>query len=212
MPVPTYSRIDDSEIDPESPITTSLMTRLRDNFLAIMGIDTTATAPSFTLPASYMAAVRHAAQRMDFDDDTSHAGAEITLTQHSDPSELIVIGRASGTSLINSDEYAEFNIDSINVVYSAGSPTGVRFTGFVHSTHVPVTAYDVFTPFDVTLTLTNTWQTVVEDYPTNSRLQAKLRADSTYTYLTLRTDVDNVGTCSGTFYFSLTIKRFQSKV
>ncbi len=37
MPVPAYIEILDSEIDPNSPITTTLMTKLRDNMLAIIG-------------------------------------------------------------------------------------------------------------------------------------------------------------------------------
>jgi len=38
----TYSAITDSEVDPESPITTSLVTKLRDNPLAIQEGDSTA--------------------------------------------------------------------------------------------------------------------------------------------------------------------------
>lgn len=45
MTVPTYSRILDSEVDPESPITQSLLTRLRDNPLAFLNIDTATTNP-----------------------------------------------------------------------------------------------------------------------------------------------------------------------
>ncbi len=37
MPIPGYTVIDDSEIDPGSPGTSSLFTRLRDNVLAIIG-------------------------------------------------------------------------------------------------------------------------------------------------------------------------------
>lgn len=45
MSVPTYSQILDSEVDPESPITQSLLTRLRDNPLAFLNIDTSTVNP-----------------------------------------------------------------------------------------------------------------------------------------------------------------------
>lgn len=43
--MPTYTVIDDAEIAPEQPITTSLMTRLRDNSLAYAGAPTGTKAP-----------------------------------------------------------------------------------------------------------------------------------------------------------------------
>jgi hypothetical protein len=45
----TYALIDNTEVDPESPITTSLVTRLRDNFLAIAEGDS--SAPSIARKA-----------------------------------------------------------------------------------------------------------------------------------------------------------------
>lgn len=50
MTVPTYSVIANSEIDPESPITTSLVTRLRDNPLALFQIDPATSTPTATVP------------------------------------------------------------------------------------------------------------------------------------------------------------------
>lgn len=52
MPVPTYQVIADNEIDPESPITSSLLFRLRDNWLAFFGLDPSTPSPTFTLPPS----------------------------------------------------------------------------------------------------------------------------------------------------------------
>lgn len=46
MPVPSYTVIADSEIDPESPITSSLMFRLRDNVLSLLGVDPATPSPS----------------------------------------------------------------------------------------------------------------------------------------------------------------------
>ena len=54
MPVPSYNLIADSEIDPESPLTSSLFFRLRDNWLAVFGIDNTDPAPAPALPPSVM--------------------------------------------------------------------------------------------------------------------------------------------------------------
>lgn len=47
--MPSYATIANSEIDPESPITTGLMTKLRDNLLAVITAD--ATAPSISMAA-----------------------------------------------------------------------------------------------------------------------------------------------------------------
>lgn len=45
MAVPVYSVIADSEIDPESPATSSLFFRLRDNILSLLGIDPATVSP-----------------------------------------------------------------------------------------------------------------------------------------------------------------------
>lgn len=50
MTVPTYSRIDDTEIDPESALTTTLFHKLRDNCLALLGADGASSSPSITTP------------------------------------------------------------------------------------------------------------------------------------------------------------------
>ncbi len=50
MTIPTYRLIADSEVDPESPVTSSLMFALRDNFLAVFGFDSTANPPVFGVP------------------------------------------------------------------------------------------------------------------------------------------------------------------
>lgn len=53
MTVPTWSKIFDSEIDPESPITSSLIFRLRDNICAVLGIDpASVTVPTVPYPQS----------------------------------------------------------------------------------------------------------------------------------------------------------------
>ena len=50
MSVPTFRQILDSEIDPESPLTSELFFALRDNFLAVLEIDSTDPAPVFQIP------------------------------------------------------------------------------------------------------------------------------------------------------------------
>lgn len=49
MAVPSYSRIDNTEVDAESPITQSLMQRLKNNVLALLGVDELSTNPTIAL-------------------------------------------------------------------------------------------------------------------------------------------------------------------
>jgi hypothetical protein len=61
MPVPSWNPILDNEIDPESPITASLMQRLRDNICAVLGIDPLSpTVPTVPYPPSQLACVAEA--------------------------------------------------------------------------------------------------------------------------------------------------------
>lgn len=49
MAIPTYTRIDNTEVDAESIITESLMTRFKNNVLALLGVDEAATNPVISL-------------------------------------------------------------------------------------------------------------------------------------------------------------------
>ena len=58
MSIPLWSPIADSEINPEAPITSSLMYRLRDQWAAFFGVDpTNPIQPAFVLPPSQMEVV-----------------------------------------------------------------------------------------------------------------------------------------------------------
>lgn len=131
MPVPAWAKIDDNEVDEESPITESLMTRLRNQWAAFMGVDpTSVTKPAFTLPASNLevkeSSVLHASSSTGVDET-----AEIVVSDTTDDAEDIQVYGTVNTSV---SPYAftrvsdtPYEITAIDVIYSSGAPTGVRF-------------------------------------------------------------------------------------
>jgi len=198
MPVPSYNLIADSEIDPESPITSSLMFRLRDNWMSVFGIDTTDPAPAPALPPSF--------QTMQYEYDwfasgsgngTFTASEYIVSTIASTAIEDIQItgGRWSQTTIVDTSpnpvgpgghfrivsytagpEYnagAGHSVCGIHVVYSSGNPTSVRVATTAGSANI---------------TLANTWQAVASFSTggTTYAIQAKARATASEVYLQFR--------------------------
>jgi hypothetical protein len=192
MPIPTYSVIADSEIDPESPITTSLMFRLRDNVLAILGIDPATPSPVFTIPPSTLEAVGPDCM-FDQGYGATVTTNEVVVSVIADDVEwvelmqdvvtvgptgdvLAHLGYHNNTPLI----IVGWNLQLIDVIYASGAPTGVR----IMASRISITAAvgsPTRTSYDVTITLANTFQTVISGV-----LTAKARATATDVYLQLR--------------------------
>lgn len=201
MPIPTYSVIDDNEIDPESPLTTSLMFRLRDNVLAVLGIDPADPAPVFTIPPSVEKAEGVGvffAQGYGASDTT----AEQIVSVIADDVEWIELGNAGYAGAIGGagvlphigahDNTPElntgYNISLIEVLYSASVPTGVRIVA--HWAAITATpSSPAITTYDVTITLANTYQNVISGI-----MDAKARATATEVYLQLRRDAGGLQT------------------
>jgi hypothetical protein len=226
MPIPTWSVIADNEIDPESPITTSLMFRLRDNVLAVLGIDPADPAPVFTIPPS--------TQQAELNDTFWATGAGVAITTAemivsvvADDVEWVELAHSGmfftndvplggvaphvGSKTAFSDTggvnhaylIVAVELSLIDVIYSGGVPTGVR----ICSRQVEGT---VVNEDDVIVTLANTWQTILPDIISTSDLQAKARATSTEVYLQLRV---NGSMASGSGFISIPFNRrsFRSK-
>lgn len=77
MPIPNYAVILDDEIDPDSPITSSLMFRLRDNPLALFGIDPSDPSPSITLGPSQL----HTKNTLQFSYEFYQPSGSVTQTE-----------------------------------------------------------------------------------------------------------------------------------
>jgi len=225
MPVPSYNVIADSEIDPESPITSSLMFRLRDNVLAILSIDPADPAPVFTIPPSRQAVESALVPSVGFSKNATVTGAEIIVSAVADDVEEheVVYGVISGVQ--DHGGGLEVNFEGmfyhIEVPYASGSPLSVIIRGRLGATTsygggVSVSgslAGSITTIKDATIKLTNTWQTLVQ-YKISSDityLEAKARADSNYVYLQLRTCTPNITSMSGSANLVVVRKSFKSK-
>lgn len=176
MPVPGYSVIDDNEIDPESPITSSLMFRLRDNILSILGIDNTDPAPVFTLPPSSLV---NSLQTV-YATWTNSSNATETIT------EMICGVRANAVETV--EMLAEsalwvaaggvVNLFALETKYTAGVPSSV-------DTYVGAPGSIGSNPITVTnLPLDNAWHQI---WATSGRsIDGKARYDATYVYIQFR--------------------------
>lgn len=205
MTVPAWSRIFDSEIDPESPLTSSLITRLRDNVLAILNIDPADPAPVFTIPPSVLKIAQsglltaHLTSSATSDTMTT---SEVIISTIAEDVEVLKIAycRLLVASPTITDPVVEFG--DIDVVYSSGAPTGVR----IQNTSGTM----------ITLPLTNTFTPV---YTRNfsgegdTQLSLKTRADSTHVYLQARVETGTPYAYGMTSNFDMlfTLSNFKSK-
>jgi hypothetical protein len=204
MPIPTWSVIADNEIDPESPITTSLMFRLRDNVLAVLGIDPADPAPVFTIPPSTERA-ELASSWYASGSSGALTAAEQIVSVIDDDVEWIELGHdafwqnvtasynvggvcphvGSFDGITEHGIFYAMEVTLVDVLYSAGVPTGVRVV--VNSKEHTGSFTFVREVYDVTITLANTWQTIFPNMgSTSSDFQGKARATSTEVYLQLR--------------------------
>jgi hypothetical protein len=221
MPVPSYNLIADSEIDPESPLTSSLFFRLRDNWLAVFGIDNTDPAPAPALPPSVQKTAL-----VVFAASSTSIGAVMTTAEHivstiAEAIETVDVVPGIILSPLHSNDsnsattsvclfhrpttgdpwslWKAYDVSSIEVQYASGAPTGVRVN-------------DV-----ATLTLANTWQTIASNiFATGHNLEGKARADSDFVYLQLRINSSAQGPSAGGFrenhlLVKATVKSYKAK-
>lgn len=220
MTIPTYSRIDDSEIDPESPVTSSLMFRLRDNLLALLKIDIGETSPTFNIVPSilqiadisqYIAAAAVGGTTLDTSEfivsvrsaqcETIEIGAVGALTETggaypTPPSHFMGYQSTAG-------RFVRGTISAISAVYSATVPSSVRVVGHMSANASP--------QFDVSLPLDNAFHTIKQGATTHEELQGRARYDATNVYLTLRLLNDFNFTNKAGFHLPLTRKSFIQK-
>ncbi len=94
MAVPTYQRILDSEIDPESPITASLLQRFRNNLCALFNIDPATVTPSASFQPSTLRATNGSVIRAQANGTTVTSG-EIIVSEISSAMEQFLPGPVS---------------------------------------------------------------------------------------------------------------------
>lgn len=197
MPIPSWNVIADSEIDPESPLTSSLMFRLRDNVLALLGVDPADPAPAFTIPASYMHPDTAASMGCGTSSQNSTStGAEVIVAHINSSLETVEVIHAlldnQATVGANPPYEAQISGLMIRPIWSSGTCTGIRIAAGV-LTEVAGNSINPEgldnTAAEVTITLADSWQEVqtldragLED----CFIEAKARADSDYVYLQFR--------------------------
>lgn len=198
MPVPTYSVIADSEIDPESPITESLMRRLRDNVLAVLGIDPATPSPSFTLAPSYMTRTDSSTHSIVTNGPTV-TGTEVSFARELSASETF---KFSGYSISEGGLYGpeQINVTRFELVWSAGAPTSL--------------IVDTDEPQSVTIAVDNAYHAIDSGtYNSGSNtytVEAKVRYSGGIAYIQFRIS------CTGVFenrrfVFALDTFKFQAK-
>lgn len=220
MPVPSYNVIADSEIDPESPITSSLMFRLRDNWLAVFGIDNTDPAPAPALPPSFQtmieeinweaSGVRGSAGTTTFTtpehivSNLTHAIEDVQVTA---PRWNFDNFEGSGGWLAPSGHFMSYVVEenagpdlpSHGMV--GGQGNSLKGIHVVYSASAPTGVRVATTLGSKTITLANTWQTVgsVEftgrSYEYTYTLQAKARATASQVFLQFRATISGMTNC-----------------
>lgn len=196
MPVPSWTAIPDSMVAPEAPVSSDLMTRLRDQWASFLGVDpTSVTQPPFALPASYQKV-----ETSDFLSATGGLGATITTGEAlvatiADDVEDIQVSNFQNTAYDNTGR-VEFDtlsgnflaykssattvgpnaaiMTAMSVDYTAGAPVSMTFW-LIQSDGSFVST---------TVTANNTYQTILT--VGSITLEAKVRLTSTQVFLTLR--------------------------
>lgn len=196
MSIPSYNLIPDSDIDPESPITSSLMFRLRDNWMSLFGIDTTDPAPAIKLPPSTQEQGQFSWHTATGGSGATVTSAESILSVITDDVEDWSLGQPysapydTGNSVrvylashfctwhdngAASIIAAWVGLAGVSVIYSSGNPTGVQIHWVQEDSPASGTA---------TITLANTFQTVRNSG--GIHVQAKARSDGTNVYIQFR--------------------------
>lgn len=209
MTIPTFDFIASTEIDPEKPITSSLMYRMVYNWMAVLGIDDADHDPVMTLPPSVMK------QTLGGSFVLIGAGtsAEIAISDVSGVCEAIHIGQGMAVQYAATDKipchFAEAAgggvvavvFTNIEVVYSSGSPTSVT----INTDQSTYSGGELasMTSYSDSIPLTNTF-TTLSSY---GSLQAKARATSTQVLMTMKI----TGSGNHNLHLPISVKSFKNK-
>lgn len=114
----TYVSISDAEVAPEAPVTTSLMTRLRDNALAYAGA-----------PTGTRALWQQTSAPLGWTKDTSHNNKALRLTSGTVGSGGSVgFSTLFGRTATDSFTISQANLPNVNFVVAAGQTVSVTGT------------------------------------------------------------------------------------
>jgi hypothetical protein len=200
MAIPTYAVIADSEIDPESPLTSSLMFRLRDNILALLGIDPATPSPTMNIGES----VDSPRNYLDF----GHRSYGYNASYNYDSDEE-VISEISGAS----SEHLEI-VDTPPQITMSGGATINLYLGAITVPYVTLApqAIEIRYRGDSTSDWTlftspndNTYRTLLT-WGSYNHIQVKSRITSTQVFLQFRCHGDTPGTTT-TSRFNLAVLR-----
>ena len=213
MPVPVWQEILDTEIDPESPITASLMQRLRDNPLALLGIAPDDPAPVMTLPPSAMFPLYRSVCTAPFNDNSLAYSNEVICSIRTAATELFHnhSGAWSANYITNSwTSVFSGNIWAIDTKYAEGSPESVDV--FLSYSGRGGIAPPVSGTGTVNVPLTNTYTLLASrgGYPQNLWMKARFDADYVYAQFQTQMPNGNSGT-GGALVIPYTIRGFKNK-
>lgn len=195
MSVPTYSKIDDNEIDPESPITSSLMTRLRNNVLALLGVDTTASSPAVVFQPSFIQTSDVGVTRLTAKPSGSTDSAETVISRVASTFESVEIVRGRSddeTPWTDTIPQASWAMVDGAVFAGNGNAGDILAIDINYSSGVPSTAtirYSLVgtprTTTSLTVAIDGAYHTFRSSY-FNAQLQVKFRALSGLVYMQWR--------------------------
>jgi hypothetical protein len=221
MPVPSWAAIPDADVDLESPLTESLMQRMRNQWAAFMGVDpTSVTQPAFTLPASTQNVENSYYLTASGGTGAWATTAEATVSVVADDIEDMQIGQGIyylstyhgilvphfTQSLATAGiSYRAAQIVSINVPYVTGVPQSVDVF-FVTESLASAGSSTVSLPID------DAWHSLVNFASGRLEIEGKARGTATHVYLTLRAKTDgNDGDSGPVIRFPFVRKSFKSK-
>lgn len=207
MTTPAWAAIPDADVAPEAPLSSDLLTRIRNQAAAMLQYDPTSTGlPAFSLPASGIqvadttlmfaktsgpsstvdtaeALVAHLAEALNDNHIVNGVGDPLTGC----PGSVSFFG---GTGVAN---MGILHILDINVIYASGSPSALRIFMDVPQAGAnggsPTTIHSATSPVDLPLDNAFHDMVTVEENsadPYRVALQGRARATSTDIYLTIR--------------------------
>ena len=215
MPVPSWSPIPDSDIDPDSPLTSSLLTRLRDQWAAFFGVDpTAATPPPFDFPPS-----QFVVDSMAFEVISRIGGSTGTTTgiefQVCDLAKALE-NHDCGDSLVSTSLFGAvttWRMEGFSVTYSAGAPTSLDFRFLLISGALTYLDSGLMCASSgvVQLPLDDTYNALLHTslFSGVDFVRAKARLSSGIVYLQFQ--VKSSGAHGGQVNVDITTKSFQSR-
>lgn len=227
MTVPVWAAIPDSMVAPEAPVSSDLMTRLRNQYAAFLGVDPTAVSqPPFALPASVAKVTSSDCFYAVGTLGTARTTSDMVVSNVADDNEDIQIqaytpqtgvgifggaGLAGNIFMYTTEGGAQgpfvYTIQGIEVIYAALSATDIKF--YITATNGSTST--------VTIPIDNAYHNIIVRTFSNDfeYLLGKAHVTSGQVFLQLKIDAHSSGlpgSYQGCIAIPFALKSFQSKV